>query len=256
MDEKVVAAISKAEEKIVSLKTIALPAAEAPRKSKPMLAMVFSLVALTLVSSLGFLVWRRRKLDADDKIKKLKLELQEINKRLEQEEMVRRTMEQIALQREKEHQQLKDSFESLKGELIEKGMLKRELSAEEKERPWILGKSQERRQYHRLPLSQDYNRTIILRIECQNRPEGIKSFANNVSFDGLCFETKEELNEKEPINLRLFFYGAQVAMMKIQAKIIWKRQIVPINYYGVYFDLLEEKDKSELNRFIESKITA
>ena len=247
--------ISKAEGEVVSPKAIALPAAEPAGERKAMLPMIFSLVALTLVWGFGFFVWRRRKLDADEKIKKLKLELQERNKRLEQEEMVRRTMEQTALEREKEHQQLKDSLESLKGELIEKGMLKRELSQEEKERPWILGKSQERRQYYRLPLSQDYNRTIILRIESQGKPKSIKSFASNINCDGLCFGTKEDFQEKEPVNLRLFFYGDLVPMIKIQAYIVWKKEAAPINYYGVYFDLIEEKDKAELNRYIELKVS-
>lgn len=254
VDEKAVARISKAEEKVVSAKTIALPVVEPARRSKAMVAIIFSLAALILASGLGFFVWRRRKLDADEKIKRLKLELQERNKRLEQEEMIRKAMEQTALEKEKEHQQLSDSLESLKGELIEKGMLKRELSAEEKERPWVPGKSKERRQFLRLPLSRDYNRTIILRIETQGKPKSLKSFASNIGSDGLCFETKEEFKKEEPVNLRFFFYGDAVPMMKIQAHIVWKKEVETINYYGVYFDLIEEKDKLELNRYIESKI--
>jgi len=254
IDKEIVEEIKKAKEEIVSAKPIVLPEVVSAKESKTMVSMIFWLAGLILISGLGFLLWRRQKLNTDEKLRKLKSELEEKNKRLEQQETIRKAVEKASLQKEKEYQQVKDSFESLKGELIEKGLLKRELSPDEKERPWISGKSQERRQYPRLALSRDYNKTIILRIESSKRPESVKSFANSISSDGLCFETKEEFEKDDLINLRLFFYGDVVPMVKIQALIVWKKVVAPINYYGVYFDLVDKKDEIELGRYIESKI--
>ncbi len=241
--------VSKAEEEVVLPEAVVLPAEEPAlaMERKTMVRMILWLVGLVLVSSLGFLTRRRYRLNITQEFKRLKSELDERDKQLEHERVIRKAVEETSLQREKEYQHLKDS-------LIKKGLLKRELSPEEKERPWVPGKSQERRQFPRLGLSRDYSRTIILRIESQNRPESLKSFAKNISSDGLCFETKEEFQEKDPVNLRLFFYGDIVPIMKIQAYIKWKRETTPINYYGVSFDLLEEKDKLKLNNYIQSKI--
>jgi len=41
--------------------------------------------------------------------------------------------------------------------------------------------------------------------------------------EGLCFETRKEFQEKEIINLRLFFFGDRVPILKIKAKVIWKK---------------------------------
>jgi len=104
-----------------------------------------------------------------------------------------------------------------------------------------------------LSLTKDFNKTIILRIEFPRQPH-IRSFASNISSGGLCFETRKDFKEKKPVNLRLFFYGDRVPTIKAQAQIMWKRTVGEINYYGVSLDLLEEKDKLELNEYMESKI--
>lgn len=182
------------------------------------------------------------------------MELQNEKQLLEEEEKARLTVEEKFMQKEKEFTEVKGSLESLKEVLVEKG-LARKLTAPEKEGElWIPGKSPERRQFSRLDLTKDYNRTIILRIESQDRTKNIKSFANNINIDGLCFETRYEFNEKERINVRLFFFGDKVPMMRIQAKVIWRRIDLPVNRYGISFTMLEEKDKAELNHYIESKI--
>ncbi|MGB4520511.1 MAG: PilZ domain-containing protein, partial [Candidatus Omnitrophota bacterium] len=106
----------------------------------------------------------------------------------------------------------------------------------------------------RLDLSKDYNRTIILRIESADKLKNIKSFANNIGLRGLCFETRRDFEEKETINLRLFFFGDKVPILKIKAEIIWKKTVLPVNYYGVSFVSMEEKDKANLSQYIESKI--
>ena len=226
--------------------------AESPGVKKGMMGMIFWFGGLTLISGTGFLAWRRHKSNV---IKKLKLDLEEKNKLLEQEEVIRKAIEEASLKKEKEYEGIKNSFGSLKDQLIKKGLVRRELSPEEKERPWIPGETQERRYSPRLSLTRDYNKTIILRIESPNTPQNIKFFANNISFEGLCFETKKEFNEGELLNLRLFFYGDKVPMLKAQALITWKKTVGQDNYYGVIFDLLEEKDQLELNRYIESKIS-
>lgn len=226
-----------------------------PKARRSMWGMIFWLLVLTVISGLGFFVWRRNRSIEDKKVERLKSELQEKDKRLEQEEIIRKAIEKAAIKQETEFEQFKDSFEALKDGLVKKGVLKRELLPEEKEKPWISGKSQERRQFPRASLTKDYSNTIILRIESQKEPSKvIKTFAENITFDGLCFGTKRDFEEKEPINLRLFFFGDSVPMIKIQGHIVWKKTARGGNYYGVYFDLLEEKDKTDLNRFIESKM--
>jgi len=119
---------------------------------------------------------------------------------------------------------------------------------------WIVGKSPDRREFPRLDLSKDYNRTIILRIESADKLKNIKSFANNIGLEGLCFETRHDFGEKEVISLRLFFFGDRVPTIKIRAKILWKKTVLPVNYYGVSFVSLKEEDKGNLSNYIESKI--
>lgn len=111
-----------------------------------------------------------------------------------------------------------------------------------------------KREFRRLLLTRDYNRTIILRIDFPNKSESIKSFVNNISSEGLCFESKKEFTESEPINLRLFFYGDRIPIIKIQGQIVWKKRQNLINYYGVFFEWLDEKDKLKLDRYIDSKV--
>ena len=252
--EEVLEEINKAEEEVVSPKVIPFPLAEPTRRRKGIVNIVYWFIGLALISGLGCLAWRRRRLNTDQRLKKLELELQEKNKRLEQEKTIRKAVEKASLQKEKEYEQLRNSFESTKATLIEKGLIRRELSPEEKEKPWIPEESKERRFSPRVPLTRDFIRTIIARIESPNIAQSIKSFARDISSEGLCFETTKEFGEKEPINLRLFFYGDPVPSIKIQAHTVWKKAVGPINYYGVYFDSIDEKDKVELNRYMESKI--
>ncbi|MDP2922301.1 MAG: PilZ domain-containing protein [Candidatus Omnitrophota bacterium] len=262
-------------------------------------AIVFWFTGLALVSGLGllffWLFWRRYRLILDknmatQEIEKLKSQVAEKNKLLEQEEIVRKIIENTSsarekefeqlkldvkreaklleqeekarkakeaelLEKEKEAEQVKNSYESLKEILVEKGMAKKLSSPiKDEEELWIPEKSLEKRQFSRLDLSRDFNRTIILRIESQDKSKSIKSFANNISLGGLCFETRHEFKEKEKIALRLFFFGDKVPMMRMQAKVIWNKFDSPVNRYGVSFAELEEEKRIELNHYIESKI--
>ena len=178
----------------------------------------------------------------------LNLQLREQNKLLEHEQIIRKAIESASSQREKE-------FESLKEVLVEKGIAKKFTTAGKEGELWIAGKSPQRREFPRLDLSKDYNRTIILRIESADKSKSIKSFANNIGLEGLCFETRHEFNEKEKIRVRLFFFGDKVPMMRMQAKVIWSRIDTPVNRYGISFTGQEEKDKTNLSQYIESKIT-
>ncbi|MDP2939961.1 MAG: PilZ domain-containing protein [Candidatus Omnitrophota bacterium] len=193
-------------------------------------------------------------LTQEKEFKQLKLELQKEAKLSEQEKKLRKTIEEKFLQKEKEYQEAKNSLESLKDLLVEKGYVKKLTSPEEKDAFWIPGESPDKRYSPRLDLTRDYNRTIILRIESQDKSKSAKSFANNIGPEGLCFETRKEFQEKEKISLRLFFFGDRVPILKIKAKVIWKKTDSPVNRYGISFILLEEKDKQELNHYIESKI--
>ncbi len=243
---------------------------------------------------LFWLFWRRYKLILDknaavQEIVRLKIQLQEQNQLLENEEIIRKTVESTFLQRENEFDQfktesqkeqqlleqeqkarkiaeeglsqkekevveVKGSLESLKEVLVNKGLAKKISSPEGEGELWIPGKSSEKRQLPRLDLSRDYNRTIILRIESPDKSKSVKSFANNIGLRGLCFETRRDFEEKEAINLRLFFFGDKVPILKIKAEIIWKKTVLPVNYYGVSFVSMEEKDKANLSQYIESKI--
>lgn len=282
-------------------------------KRKTALPLVFWLIGITSILSIGFLGWlfqRRYKLSLDKKdlavqeIAKLKAQLQQQNKLLEVEQTIRKTIEDTSLQMEKEFNQLKAEFQkekqlleqeqegrkaveeglfqkekefqdvkgslkSLKEVLVEKGAAKKLSTPGREEELWILGKSPEGRQIPRLDLSKDYHQTIILRVESDGqsnpstslgialqqsrRAKNIKSFANNIGLGGLCFETRHEFKEKEKIKLRLFFFGDRVPMLRIPAEVIWAKMDPPVNRYGISFTGLEEKDKTELRRYMESK---
>jgi hypothetical protein len=184
-----------------------------------------------------------------------KLELQKKEKLLDEEEKARKTTEEALSQKEKEVVEVKGSLESLKEVLVEKGIAKKLTTPQKEGELWIAGKSAERREFPRLDLSKDYNRTIILRIESPDKSKSIKSFANNIGLGGLCFETRHEFNEKERLRVRLFFFGDKVPMMRMQAKVIWSKIDTPVSRYGISFTRQEEKDKTELNSYIESKIS-
>ena len=263
------------------------------RKSMVLIFLLIGLSLIAGLGVLAWWLWYRyvfkRKEITDLEITELKHTLQEKDKLIEQKETIYKAVEQASLQREKECeqakqesaekeklikeqelarkraeeelsqktkelQQIKGSFDSLKDVLIKKGEVKELTTPEEKGKLWIPGKSPERRHFPRLDLSKDYNRTIILRIESEDKTKSIKSFANNIGLDGLCFETRSEFNENQILNLRLFFFGDKVPMMRIKARIIWKKVIPPVNHYGVSFISIEEKGKTELNHYIESKI--
>jgi len=262
---------------------------------KSMAGVIVWLASLGLISGLGFLSWRRRRLNTENK---LKAELTEQIKRAEIEENLRKAIEQGSKQTEKECEQLKDSLESLKSglqkkdkllnkqenvyksimdeelakkdkvyeelkdslwtlkeKLVKKELKEKDLSPEEEKVPWEVKElaGGGKRGSRRLPLTRDFNKMIILRVKSSNLSQSIKAFAKNVSSEGLSFETKKEFKESEPINLRLFFYGASIPSMKIQTHIVWKRKTESMNKYGVSFNLLEEKESLELNRYIETK---
>lgn len=263
------------------------------RRSMILIFLLIGLSLIAGLGILAWRLWYRyvfkRKEITDLEIRELKHTLQEKDKLIEQKEIIYKAVEQASLQKEKEYeqtkqelaekeklikeqelarkraeeelsqktkefQQVKGSFDSLKDVLIRKGEVKELTTPEEKGKLWIPGKSPERRRFPRLDLSKDYNRTIILRIETEDKSKSIKSFANNISLEGLCFETRSEFNENQILNLRLFFFGDKVPMMRIKARVIWKKVMPPVNHYGVSFISIEEKDKTELNHYIESKI--
>lgn len=173
----------------------------------------------------------------------LQSERQEQNRRFEQEEVARKTMEEALLQKEKEYQELKNSFESLKEEFIKKEPAEK-VSGERNEEQCAPGESQGRRAFPRSALTKDFTKTIVLRIGSPNMHGRIKCFAENISSGGLSFETTEEFEENDPINLRLFFYGEQAPMVKVKAHIVWKKRVGEMNYYGVSFDSITEEDKN------------
>jgi hypothetical protein len=208
-------------------------------------------------------------LQREKEFNQIKTELQEEKQLLEQEQGGRKAVEEKLSQKEKEFQDVKGSLESLKEVLAKKGVTQKLSGSGNEDNLWVPGKPLDRRQIPRLDLSKDYSQTIILRIESDGqshpstslgialkqsqRAKNIKSFANNIGLEGLCFETRHEFRGKEKIKLRLFFFGDRVPMMRIQAKVSWVKMDSPVNLYGISFTRLVEKDKTELSRYIESK---
>lgn len=261
---------------------------------KNIMGLLFSLLRLALFLSLGFLFWLRykgnkSKDDMAQRIRELKSQLQEKDKFLEQDEILRKAIEKTAIENERayeqlklelqekeslfqlegakrkekekvlqelerEYEQLKKSRESLKDALVKRGVAKELTSPGQQGELWVLGKSEERRNSPRLALTKDFHNTVILKIELPGALKSIKSFAENISARGLCFETKGELDEKNPINLRLFFYGGKVPNFKTQGWIVWKKTQDAKNYYGITLEGLSEKVKLELEHYIESNI--
>ena len=266
---------------------------EAVKVGKNKMSIIFWLAGLVLISSLGFLIWRKYAIvktkNLNERIKKLKLQLEEKDKLLGQMEIIRKAIEKTAIEKEKEHgqlkleldeksklfeqeatiltekekalqelekehTQLKETSESLKDVLVKRGIAKELTLPEEKGELWISGKSSERRNTPRLVLTKDFNNTVIVKIELPGIAKQIKSFAENISSGGLCFETAKELDDREAIGLRLFFYGGKVPNFRTQGWIAWEKTQDSKNYYGLTFDGLSEKVKSELEHYIESNI--
>lgn len=185
----------------------------------------------------------------------LKLELEEKSRLFEQEASLRSEEEKALQELEREHAQLKETSESLKDVLIKRGIASQLTLPQGKGELWILGKSQERRSSPRLSLSKDFHNTVILKIELSGSLKQIKSFAEDISLGGLCFKTKSELDEKNPLYLRLFFYGGKVSNFRTQAMIAGRRAQDSKNYYNVAFGGLSEKVESELRHYVETNVT-
>jgi len=266
---------------------------ESVKVRKNTMGIILWFIGLVSISGLGFVLWRKyvvvRTKNLTERIRELKLQLEEKDKLLEQVEIIRKTIEKTAIEKEgeyeqlklelqeksrlfeqeaairsekekalsekeKEYEHLKETSESLKDVLVKRGIARELTLPEEKGELWILGKSPERRNSPRLALTKDFHNTVILKIELQNTLKQIKSFAENISSGGLCFETKSELDEKNPLNLRLFFYGGKVPNFRTQGWIVWKRTCHSKSYYGITFEGLSEKVKSELEHYIESNL--
>ncbi|MFH1678295.1 MAG: PilZ domain-containing protein [Candidatus Omnitrophota bacterium] len=194
-------------------------------------------------------------IEKEEVYKQLKLELREKSRLFEQEAAIRRKKENALQELEKECGQLKETNEALKDILVKRGIARQLTIPEEKGEFWIHGKSPERRNLPRVALTKDFHNTVILKIELTDSLKQIKSFAENISLDGLCFETKSELDEKNPLNLRLFFYGGKVPNFRTQGWIVWERRCDSKNYYGITFEGLSEKVKSGLQHYIETNIS-
>ena len=224
--------------------------AEPVKAKKNVLGILFWFIGLASVSGLGYLIWHKyvvaRTRDMPERIEELRLQLEKKEKLLEQVEFIRKTVEETAIKKEKEYAQLKDV-------LVKRGIAKELTSPCGKEELWIPGNSPEKRNSPRLTLTKDFHNTVILKIELPGALHPIKSFAENISSGGICFQTQSAFNDNQPLNSRLFFYGGRVPIMKVQGRIVWKKIIESSNYYGLCFDWIGEKEKLEINTYIESK---
>jgi len=275
---------------------------------KTIMSKVFGLLGLLLFSGLGFWSVRQWRVKNSKKLASLYLELQEKDKFLGQQKTVFKVLEETVLLKEKEYEQLKNSYSSLQLELQQKNerltknenelkqanqtllqkdrdlqqaknsieafklelqqkneqltpnenILKEDqgkaLSVDGKEEPGEAAKSPERRAHPRLLLTKDFYRSVVARIESSGA-QNFRLFAKNSSCEGLCLEINKDFKENDSLTLRLFFYGnrVHVPMIKVKALIVWKKAEGLLNRYGLCFDLLDEKNKEELSRFIESQ---
>lgn len=228
-----------------------------------------TLVLLGLNLALSIVLWagwiKYQKLA--DKVRQIGLRLQEKEKSIAHENIVRKAVEDASLQREKEYQHLKEVLAKNEHTLLQKEkecqILKEALvqnTLPKIEAPagveGIAGRSKEKRSSIRLDLSRDYRKTVILRMKFSPRGKHLKCFATNIGLNGLCFETKENLPEKAPVRLRLFFYGETAPIMDIHAAIVWKKEMNALNYYGVMWTWpeKEEENRNCVKRYIESKL--
>lgn len=231
---------------------------------------------LIAISGGGLFAWY--KYWAGFKLNKLKLK--ETYKRLDQERQLRREIEKISKNKENQYKQLEASSQSLRAELKKKdelladqgnsykATLKKELAKKDKayqelrdafralkgEGAQKFEGAGEKREFGRLPLTKNFDNSVILRVKPQGLAQDIKCFAKNISSGGLCFKASQKLDENTPLNLRLFFYGALVPAMKIQARIGWRKKLVSEYEYGVCFESLEDKDKRNLERYTQGKL--
>ena len=192
-------------------------------------------------------------LKREKEFKLLKSELEETDRLFGQETAVRKEKEMAVSRKDKELAQLKDSCESLKNVLISRGVAKELTGTDEKGNLWIDGKSTEKRAPVRLPLTKDFDNTVILKVGSQDVPQSMKCFAENISAGGLCFSSSKEFDKKSSLNLRVLFYGGKVPNFKTQAWIVWTKAVGTVNYYGVIFEGLSEKIRNELAHHIDSK---
>lgn len=221
-------------------------------------------LALSIVLLTGWIKYQQ----LANKVRQIGLRLQEKEKSITHENIVRKAVEDASLQREKEYQHLKEVLakneqillqrekecQRLKEALAQNTLPKIETPEGDE---GIAGKSKEKRASIRLDLSRDYRKTVILRMKLSPRGKHLKCFATNIALHGLCFETKEHLPEKAPVSLRLFFYGETAPIMDIQAAIVWKKEMNALNYYGVMWTWpeKEEENRNCVKRYIESKVT-
>jgi hypothetical protein len=264
-------------------------------------------------------IWFRSRGSVNRKFKQFSLELRKKEKCLVHEVDIRRAVEEVLLQKDKEAENLADVVSSLKLEVQEKNkslsegkkisnLMGEELSKDEVDLDLLVNhfsdlkeklkrkrfnssignvtsfsgkkidkkegdadacgqkdsskqssykekrKIVERRIPVRMPLTKDFNNTIILNVNAENAPQSIKCFAKDISAGGLCFETKEKFLKNTPVNLRLFFYGKRVPIIKAKGYIVWKKTVSGMNYYGVAFNKVEDKDRVELNSYIASRV--
>ncbi|MBU1121141.1 MAG: PilZ domain-containing protein [Candidatus Omnitrophica bacterium] len=108
-------------------------------KSRSISLWIFLLAGLALFSGLGVLIIRylknKWKTQFDSELIKVKSRLREKEERLNQEEIIRKAIEQAQVQKEKDYNQLKSSFEFLQSELERKNevLAQKEAVIEEEE---------------------------------------------------------------------------------------------------------------------------
>ncbi|MFH1856365.1 MAG: PilZ domain-containing protein [Candidatus Omnitrophota bacterium] len=189
-----------------------------------------------------------------DSIDCMKEEIERKNKSLMRKEIFSKEKERDCLQKQKECEELRNSMELIKKKLVINRIMDESVSLEDGEAFPVKSQSGEKRNFSRLDLSRDYDRTVLLRVTSEDKAKSIKCFAGNIGMGGLCFRVKTAFDEEEILSLRLFFFGERIPMMKVKAKIVWMKKVLSFNYYGVYFISQKEEDGENLKYYIESKL--
>lgn len=112
----------------------------------------------------------------------------------------------------------------------------------------------ERRCAGRLPLTQDFRRTVVMKVQAQDMRRPLRFFAQDIAPNGLGFASSRDFAPKAPLKLTLIFYGGYISTMEMAAEVVWKKANGQGHHYGVSFTEVKGKDSLELNRFITSNI--
>ncbi|NQS90134.1 PilZ domain-containing protein [Patescibacteria group bacterium] len=207
--------VNEAQIKEVPLE-VKTPLVVGPSKvEKNMEGTIFWLVSLGLILGLGFLSWRRWRLNIEGK---LKAEVAEKKKRAEIEENLHKAIEQGSRQKDREYKQFTDNLESLKSDLqkkneclvekenmcktVEKALFQKERECKQLEDDFESSKSESQGKNKHLVEKENMRLAIRERLlqkekECKQLEDDLESLKSEIQRKNELLALKEEIAKKE-----------------------------------------------------------